>query len=165
MNKTGDSQQRLQSSNKLPNLDMQNQLQHNLMLNVSARLGPIEGVTPPGDGVYHYLDIEPNNTEGIQTRMRLYVDEVEMQGLANRSVNRNQLIWSYWNGSEWAPVRSWLDEEGFLVCDTDHFSLWTVREMKESSSMPTPNVPGLPEHAKAYNYSHMTPMGFQWAAM
>ena len=147
---------------RLQYLDMQLQLRNSLTLHVNARLGPPEGIEPPRDGVYHYLEIEPNNTEGIQARMRLYIDEEEMQGLANRSVNRQQLRWSYWNGSDWAPVHSWMDEEGFLVCDTNHFSSWTVREMKEPPSMPTPNIAGVPEHAKAYNYSHMTPQGFQW---
>jgi len=44
----------------------------------------------------------------------------------------------------------------------NHFSFWTVREMKDPPLMPTPNVPGVHEHAKAYNYTHMTPHGFQW---
>jgi len=147
---------------RLHYLDMQLQLQHNLKLNINASFGPPEGIHTPGDGVYHYLEIEPNNTEGIQARMRLYIDNEEIQGLANRSVNRNQLRWCYWSGSDWTPVHSWLDEEGFLVCDTDHFSLWTVREMKKPPSMPTPNIPGIPEHAKSYNYSHMSPQAFQW---
>jgi hypothetical protein len=151
-----------ESGLRLQYLDIKLQLRNSLMLHVNARLGPPEGIDPPRDGVYHYLEIEPNNTEGIQARMRLYIDEEEMQGLANRSINRHQLRWSYWNGSDWAPVHSWMDDEGFLVCDTNHFSSWTVREMKDPPSMHTPNIPGIPEHAKAYNYSHMTPQGFQW---
>ncbi len=143
-------------------LDIQLQLQHSLMLNVNVRLSPPDGIDPSGEGVYHYLEIEPNNTEGIQARMRLYIDEEEIQDLANKSINRNQLRWCYWNGSEWAPIHSWIDEEGFLVCDTDHFSIWTVREMKNPPSMPTPNIPGIPEHTKSYNYSHMTPQAFEW---
>ena len=66
---------------RLHYLDMQLQLQNSLKLHVNARLGPPEGIDPPRDGVYHYLEIEPNNTEGIQARMRLYIDEEEMQGL------------------------------------------------------------------------------------
>ena len=147
---------------RLHYLDMQLQLQHSLKLNINASMGPPKGINSPGDGVYHYLEIEPNNTEGIQARLRLYIDNDEIQGLANRSINRNQLRWCYWNGSEWASVHSWLDEEGFIVCDTDHFSLWTVREMKDPPSMPTPNIPGIPEHAKSYNYSHMSPQEFEW---
>ena len=143
-------------------LKMQLQLQNSLKLNINASLGPPEGVEAPGDRVYHYLDIEPNNTDGIQARIQVYIDLEEMQVIANRSVNMHQLRWCYWNGSEWTPVHSWIDGEGFLACDTDHFSLWTVREMKDPPTMPTPNTPGVPEHAKAYNYSDTTPQGFQW---
>ena len=148
---------------RLHYLDMHLQLQHSIMLQVKAQLGPPEGISPPGDGAYHYLEIEPNNTDGIQARMRLYIDDDEIQLITNRSVNRNQLRWCYWNGSDWAPVHSWMDGDGFLVCDTEHFSLWTIREMKNPPTMPTPNIPGVPEHAKAYNYSHMSPEGFQWS--
>jgi len=147
---------------RLHYLDMQLQLQHALMLNVRARLGPPDDIKGPSDGVYHYLELEPNSTANIQARMRLYIDQEEVESLANRSVNRNLLRWCYWNGSDWASVHSWMDEEGFLVCDTDHFSLWTIREMKEPPTMPTPNIPGVPSHVKAYNYSYMTPQEFRW---
>ncbi len=147
---------------RLHYLDMQLQLQHALMLNARARLGPPDDIQGPSDGVYHYIELEPNNTANIQARMRLYIDQFEIEGLVNRIVNRNLLRWCYWNGSDWAPVHSWIDEEGFLVCDTDHFSLWTIREMKEPPTMPTPNIPGVPNHAKAYNYSYMTPQEFRW---
>jgi hypothetical protein len=147
---------------RLHYLDMQLQLQHSLMLNVRTRLGPPDDIQGPHDGVYHYIELEPNGTANIQARIRLYIDQKEVEGLANRSVNRNLLRWCYWNGSDWAPVHSWIDEEGFLVCDTDHFSLWTIREMKEPLTMPTPNIPGVPNHVKTYNYSHMTPQEFRW---
>ncbi len=147
---------------RLHYLDMQLKLQHSLMLNVRARLSPPDDIQGPSDGVYHYLEIEPNSTANIQARMRLYIDKEEVEGLTNRHVNRNLLRWCYWNGSEWAPVHSWMDEEGFLVCETDHFSLWTIREMKDPPTMPTPKIPGVPSHVKTYNYSHMTPQGFQW---
>jgi hypothetical protein len=45
----------------------------------------------------------------------------------------------YWNqtGSKWETVESYIDEEGFLVCDTDHFSTWTVAEMEPEEVMET----------------------------
>jgi hypothetical protein len=37
----------------------------------------------------------------------------------------------FWNGTrgEWEAVESYMDQNGYLVCDTDHFSTWTVAEI------------------------------------
>ena len=50
----------------------------------------------------------------------------------------------YWNRtrSEWEPVESALDEDGYLVCNTDHFSTWTDAEISESTETTTDN--GIP---------------------
>ncbi len=36
----------------------------------------------------------------------------------------------YWNGTqnEWTQVPSFIDQNGYLTCNTDHFSVWTVGE-------------------------------------
>ena len=41
----------------------------------------------------------------------------------------------YWNQtrSEWEAVESYMDQNGYLVCNTDHFSTWTVAEISEST--------------------------------
>jgi hypothetical protein len=41
----------------------------------------------------------------------------------------------YWNRTraEWEAVESQMDQNGYLVCNTDHFSTWTVAEISEST--------------------------------
>jgi hypothetical protein len=36
----------------------------------------------------------------------------------------------YWNQTtlQWEAVESYMDQNGYLVCNTDHFSTWTVAE-------------------------------------
>jgi hypothetical protein len=36
----------------------------------------------------------------------------------------------YWNGTqnEWIKVPSFIDQNGYLTCNTDHFSVWTIGE-------------------------------------
>jgi hypothetical protein len=35
--------------------------------------------------------------------------------------------------AEWETVESYMDQNGYLVCNTDHFSTWTVAEILEST--------------------------------
>jgi len=37
----------------------------------------------------------------------------------------------YWNRTRasWETVESHMDQNGYLVCNTDHFSTWTVAEL------------------------------------
>jgi hypothetical protein len=43
----------------------------------------------------------------------------------------------YWNGTQgdWEAVESQIDQDGYLVCETDHFSTWTVAEMEPEEAM------------------------------
>jgi hypothetical protein len=40
----------------------------------------------------------------------------------------------YWNRTraEWETVESHMDQNGYLVCNTDHFSTWTVAELADT---------------------------------
>jgi hypothetical protein len=42
----------------------------------------------------------------------------------DREVNASRLTWMYWNQtrSQWEAVESFMDQNGYLVCNTDHFS-------------------------------------------
>ncbi len=37
----------------------------------------------------------------------------------------------YWNTSRngWDSVESWMDEDGYIVCNATHFSTWTIAEI------------------------------------
>jgi len=41
----------------------------------------------------------------------------------------------YWNRTraEWETVESHMDQNGYLVCNTDHFSTWTVAEIEDAT--------------------------------
>ena len=143
-------------------LEMNLRLSHSLSLEIHARVGPPEGVPRPEDGLHRYLEIEPNSTSGVRATMRLYIDHEELQEELGRYVEAQRLRWCFWNGTGWEPVTSWMDGEGFLVCNTSHFSSWTVREMKKPPTIPSPNIPGIPAHVRAYNYTMVTPEGFRW---
>jgi hypothetical protein len=44
----------------------------------------------------------------------------------------------YWNTTQaqWVPVESNMDQNGYLVCNTDHFSTWTVVEAESPDEVP-----------------------------
>jgi len=46
----------------------------------------------------------------------------------------------YWNNTklEWIPVPSYMDQNGYLVCNTNHFSTWAVAEISPENSTSTP---------------------------
>ena len=46
----------------------------------------------------------------------------------------------YWNQTtaQWEAVESHMDQNGYLVCNTDHFSTWTVAEVKPTQESATP---------------------------
>jgi hypothetical protein len=82
-----------------------------------------------------YYGIEPNATIQLQAQLRLHINQTELSQQLNRQVNASKLTWMYWNGTrgEWEPVDSHIDQNGYLVCNTDHFSTWTVAEISEST--------------------------------
>jgi len=143
-------------------LEMRLRLENSLSLQIHARVGPPEGVPRPEDGLQKYLEIEANSTSGVRATMRLYIDHEELRDELGRYVETQRLRWCFWNGTGWDPVMSWMDKEDFLVCNTSHFSSWTVREMRNPPTIPSPEIPGIPAHVRAYNYTMVTPEGFRW---
>jgi hypothetical protein len=101
---------------------------HDLQMNMictqdQEQLGLMEGNTYQirNRNRYRYLEgfcvqIEANNTDPLYAKLKI------------RSTNQNQnAVWAYFNEStqEWVSVQSRV-EEGFLVAETTHFSVWTV---------------------------------------
>jgi len=83
-----------------------------------------------------YLGIEPNAQLQLKAQIRLHINQTELSQELNRAVNASQLTWMYWNRTQaqWVPVESYMDQNGYLVCNTNHFSLWTVAELTADSS-------------------------------
>ena len=106
----------------------------------------MSGLPPSGEQVMErtlnfYLGIEPNATVELQAQIRLHINATELNQELNRVINASRLTWMYWNktGLSWVPVESYMDQNGYLVCNTNHFSTWTVAEANPAPSVtPTP---------------------------
>jgi hypothetical protein len=101
-----------------------------LTMNLSS--SPFEGERVMERTLKFYLGMEPNATLQLTARIRLHINQTELGQELNREVNASRLTWMYWNRTQgdWEAVESYLDEYGYLVCETDHFSTWTVVEME-----------------------------------
>jgi hypothetical protein len=104
-----------------------------LTMNMSG--SPLEGARVMERTLNFYLGIEPNATLQLSAQIRLHINQTELKQQLNRVVNTSRLTWMYWNrtGLEWVPVPSYMDQNGYLVCNTDHFSTWTVAEIQDST--------------------------------
>jgi len=78
-----------------------------------------------------YMGLEPNAELQLQAQLRLLINQTELDVELGRVVNASSLTWMYWNQTQeqWTPVESHMDENGYLVCNTEHFSTWTVAEV------------------------------------
>ncbi len=107
-----------------------------LTMNLSG--SPLEGAQVMQRTLNFYLGIEPNATIQLNAQIRLHINQTELKQQLNREVNASRLTWMYWNrtSAEWKAVESYMDQNGYLVCNTDHFSTWTVAEISESTEFP-----------------------------
>jgi len=94
---------------------------------------PLEGVQTMERTLNFYFAIEPNTTIQLNAQLRFHINHTELNQQLNREVNASKLTWMYWNGTrgEWEVVESYFDEYGYLVCNTDHFSTWTIAEIDD----------------------------------
>jgi hypothetical protein len=115
-----------------------------------------------------YWGLEPNAELQLAAQLRLHINQTELNQELNRVVNASQLTWMYWNQTraEWEAVESYMDQNGYLLCNTNHLSTWTIAEngnATETPETPAPNYPdipgGTPENAVQYNKTDVTPLG------
>ena len=99
-----------------------------LTMNVSA--APPQGVAVMEQTLNFYMGLETNESLQLQSQLRLHINQTELNQELGREVNASRLTWMYWNQTQnqWTPVESQMDQNGYLVCNTNHFSLWTVAE-------------------------------------
>jgi hypothetical protein len=102
-----------------------------LRLHMNLSTTPPPGVRTMLQTVQTYWTLEPDTAIQLQARLRLHINGTALSAELNRAVNVSRLTWMYWNGSRnaWIPVASHHDANGYLVCDTPHFSTWTVAEI------------------------------------
>jgi hypothetical protein len=115
-----------------------------LTMNMSG--SPLEGAKVMERTLNFYLGIEPNATLQLSAQIRLHINQTELNQELNREVNASRLTWMYWNrtSAEWQTVPSFIDQNGYLVCNTNHFSTWTVAELADTETSGTETQNGLP---------------------
>ena len=106
-----------------------------------------------------YLGIEPNATLELKAQIRLYINQTELSQELDREVNASRLTWQYYNTSQhqWVSVPSWIDENNYLVCNTTHFSTWTIVEVTDQTTpQPEPSSTSSPTPAATTSVSPST---------
>jgi hypothetical protein len=106
-----------------------------MTLTMNLSCSPLEGEQIMERTLNFYLGIEPNATLQLSAQIRLHINQTELSQQLNREVNASRLTWMYWNRTRaaWETVESHMDQNGYLVCNTDHFSTWTVAEIEDST--------------------------------
>jgi hypothetical protein len=118
-----------QIRNKLVSITLEPNQTMTLAMNVSAE--PPQGEAVMEQTLNFYMGLEPNATLQLQSQLRLHINQTELSEELGRDVNASRLTWMYWNQtqSQWTPVESHLDQNNYLVCNTTHFSTWTITEI------------------------------------
>ena len=113
--------------------------ERNMTLTMNLSRSPLQGEMVAERTLNFYMCIEPNAEVQLTAQMRLHINQTELSRELNREVNASQLTWMYWNrtSAEWQTVPSFIDADGYLVCNTDHFSTWTVAEMDPAEAIQT----------------------------
>jgi hypothetical protein len=117
-----------QVQNRLVSISVEPNQTMALRMNVTA--SPPNGETVMEHTLNFYMGLEPNAELQLQSQLRLHINETELSEELGREVNASTQTWMYWNQTQnqWTPVESYMDQNGYLVCNTDHFSTWTVAE-------------------------------------
>jgi len=102
-----------------------------MTLTINLYRSPLQGEMVMQRTLNFYLGIEPNAQLQLSAQIRLHINQTELNQEMNRVVNASRLTWMYWNRTRasWETVESHMDQNGYLVCNTDHFSTWTVAEL------------------------------------
>jgi hypothetical protein len=107
-----------------------------LTMNVSA--SPLQGEAVMERTLNFYMELEPNAEIQLQAQLRLLINQTELSAELDREINASRLTWMYWDTTQaqWVPVESYMDQNGYLVCNTDHFSTWTITEAESPDEVP-----------------------------
>jgi hypothetical protein len=117
--------------------------EQNMSLTINIYGSPLQGEQVMQRTLNFYLGIEPNAELQLSAQLRLHINQTELSQDLNREVNASRLTWMYWNRTraEWETVESHMDQNGYLLCNTDHFSTWTVAELIETTEATEDGIP------------------------
>ena len=109
----------------------------NQTMTLTMNLGssPVQSNQYRDKNLNFYASIEPNATVQLSAQLRLYINQTELSQELGWEVVPSELTWMYWNQTHngWTQVPSFIDQDGYLTCNTDHFSVWTVGELADVS--------------------------------
>ncbi len=122
-----------------------------MTLAMNLTKSPLNGAMVNERCLNFYLGIEPNATLQLQAQIRLYINQTELNQNMNREVNTSRLTWMYWNqtNAQWETVQSYMDQNGYLTCNTNHFSTWTVAETEQTED----TAPSIQNNAFPLDYA------------
>ena len=102
--------------------------EQNMTLTMNMYNSPLEGQKVAEQTLNFYLGIEPSAQQQLKGQIRLYINQTELNNELEREVDASKLTWMFYNTTtaKWQTVPSFIDANGYLVCNTDHFSTWTV---------------------------------------
>jgi hypothetical protein len=118
-----------------------------MTLAMNLTKSPLNGAMVNERCLNFYLGIEPNATMQLQAQIRLHINQTELSSELNREVNASRLTWMFWNQTraQCQAVESYMDQNGYyLVCNTNHFSTWTVAETENNEGAITEQTDALP---------------------
>lgn len=109
-----------------------------MTLTINMYRSPLQGEQVMEQTLNFYMGIEPNAELQLRAQIRLYINQTQLKQELNREVNVSRLTWMYWNRTraQWEPVESYMDQNSYLICNTNHFSLWTVAEIADTTTSP-----------------------------
>ena len=110
--------------------------EQNMTLTMNMYNSPLEGQQVAERTLNFYLGIEPSAQQQLKGQIRLYINQTDLNSELNREVNASKLTWMFYNTTvaNWQAVPSFIDANGYLVCNTDHFSTWTVAELAQTEA-------------------------------
>lgn len=125
-----------QVKNRIVSVSVEPNQTMTLTMNVSA--SPPQGEAVMERTLNFYMGLEPNSTLQLQGQLRLHINQTELSAELGREINASRLTWMYWNQTQaqWIPVESYMNQDGYLICNTDHFSTWTVAEVESPEEVP-----------------------------
>lgn len=119
---------------KILSLSIEPSQNMSLIMNLTG--APVEAEMVRTRTLNFYLGLEANATAELQAQIRLHINQTELAQELNREVNASRLTWQYYNTTihEWVTVPSWTNQNNYLVCNTTHFSTWTVAEVLDQTN-------------------------------
>jgi hypothetical protein len=117
----------------------------NIGVNLNLMNTQPPNVTPIQNNLNFYAIIEKNSTAELSAHLGLFINQTQITNDIGREINTPRLSWMYWDSAlnNWVPVQSHLDQNGYLICDTVHLSLWTIAEVGSTSPSQKPSENGI----------------------